>query len=122
MKYTKQERLNIGRRLYTGEMTRAEAQRLYDIDYGTCRRYMRYYRDENNLPPKKQHEVAETLTKFEETKIPTGIEDYESMTREELIRELVKTKVSEARLKKGYTVKGAGAEKEYILLDSENTR
>ena len=48
--------------------------------------------------------------------------DYSSMTREELIEELMKSKIREARLKKGYLVKGVGADKEYILLDSKNTK
>ena len=122
MKYTKEERLDIGRRLYTGELTRAEASRLYDIDTGTCRRYMRYYRDVNNLPPKKQNEIGDTITKFEEIPSPTAYDDYQSMTHDELIRELIKVKVSEARLKKGYIVKGVGAEKEYIPLNSKNIK
>ena len=48
--------------------------------------------------------------------------DYESMTREELIQELVLAKINEARAKKGYEVKGVGAEKEYSVYDSRNTR
>ena len=48
--------------------------------------------------------------------------DYESMTREELIQELVLAKINEARAKKGYEVKGGGVEKEYIVYDSRNTR
>ena len=46
----------------------------------------------------------------------------DAMTREELIEELMKAKIREARLKKGYLVKGVGADKEYILLDSKNTK
>ena len=37
-------------------------------------------------------------------------------TKKELIIELIKAKVAEARLKKGYEVKGDGRTKEYILL------
>lgn len=48
--------------------------------------------------------------------------DYESMTREELIQELVLAKINEARAKKGYEVKGVSVEKEYIVYDSRNTR
>lgn len=53
---------------------------------------------------------------------PSGLEDYEAMTKEELIRELVKSRISEARLEKGYEVKGAGADKEFILLGNKNTK
>ena len=45
-----------------------------------------------------------------------------SMTKEELILELVRSKIREARLKKGYEVKGDGAEKVFIPLSSKNTK
>ena len=41
------------------------------------------------------------------------------MTREELMLELVKARIAEARLKKGYEVKGDGT---VILYDIENTK
>ena len=44
------------------------------------------------------------------------------MTKEELILELVKARIAEARLKKGYEVRGAGADKEFIRLDNKNTK
>ena len=44
------------------------------------------------------------------------------MTKEELIRELVKARITEARLKKGYEVKGDGAEKVFMPIDSKNTK
>lgn len=53
---------------------------------------------------------------------PEDLSDYDSMTKEELIRELVLAKINEARAKKGYEVKGVGAEKKYIAYDNKNTR
>ena len=53
MKYTKEQRLDIGRRIYDGEITKYEAARQYGINSSTARDYMRMYRDENQLPPKK---------------------------------------------------------------------
>ena len=50
------------------------------------------------------------------------MEDFEKMTKEELILELVKSRIAEARLKKGYEVRGSGADKEYIRLDNKNTK
>ena len=44
------------------------------------------------------------------------------MSKEELIHELVRAKITEARLKKGYEVKGDGAEKIFIPLGSKNTK
>ena len=51
-----------------------------------------------------------------------GLEEYESMTKEELIKELVRARIREERLKKGYEVKGVGAEKVFIPLSSKNTK
>ena len=57
MKYTKEQRLDIGKRIYDGELSRYEAAEEYGISDLTARDYMRQYRDINNLPPKhgKQH-------------------------------------------------------------------
>lgn len=48
-----------------------------------------------------------------------SLEELESMSKEELIRELIKARINEARLKKGYEVKGDGT---VILYGKENTR
>ncbi len=80
---------------------------------------MRIYRDANHLPPKHNRNSRSKVTS---AAAPSGLEDYEAMTKEELIRELVKSKIVEVRLKKGYEVKGVGADKEYILLGSKNTK
>ncbi len=41
MHYTKEERLDIGRRIYTGEIIRYQAAEEYDIGEQTARNYMR---------------------------------------------------------------------------------
>ena len=57
---------------------------------------------------------------------PRGAEDYKRSGirtfREELIRELVLSKINEERAKKGYEVKGVGAEKKYIKYVSKNIK
>ena len=53
MKYTKEQRLDIGRRIYDGELTRYEAAEEYEISDETARNYMRQYRNANQLPPKR---------------------------------------------------------------------
>lgn len=45
--------------------------------------------------------------------------ELESMTKEDLIREVMRARIREARLKKGYEVKGDGT---VILYDIENTK
>ena len=123
MQYTLEERLEIGRRIYCGELNKLQAGEIYGICGGTARNYMRMYRDINQLPPKKQ--ASNGKLKGKELLQPVtdpNLEEYKSMTKEELIRELVRSKIREARLKKGYEVKGVGAEKVFIPLSSKNTK
>ena len=51
-----------------------------------------------------------------------GTTEQLPMTKEELIKELVRARIREERLKKGYEVKGVGAEKVFIPLSSKNTK
>ena len=117
VKYTKEERLDIGRRIYTGELSRYEASEKYGININTARDYMRLYRDTHDLPAKrgtpKNYAAGQTSTSA------ASLEELESMSKEELIRELIKARINEARLKKGYEVKGDGT---VILYGKENTR
>ena len=116
MKYTREERLDIGRRIYDGEITRYEAAEIYDISDQTARDYMRLYRDINHLPSKSYRKSGAAKVS---RKIPADMKELESMTKEELIQELVKARITEARLKKGYEVKGDGS---VILYDNKSTR
>ena len=116
MKYTKEERLDIGRRIYDGDISRYEAAEQYGINDQTARSYMRMYRDTNKLPPKRGKSSIATPS-FQKT--PVGMEELESMTKEQLIQELVKARITEARLKKGYEVKGDGT---VILYGNRNTK
>ncbi len=126
MKYTKAERLDIGRRIYEGEIGRYQAAIEYGIHEHTARTYMRLYRDTHKLPAKhtnapiRKPRLAET--EIEPVSTDPDLEAYASMTKEELIREIVRSKIREARLKKGYEVKGDGAEKVFIPLGSKNTK
>ena len=120
MKYTKEQRLDIGRQIYDGELTRYQAAKQYEISDQTARDYMRLYRNENNLPPKHRRPAVTEGRAISKT-IPEmqNLETYESMSKEELIQELVKARIAEARLKKGYEVKGDGS---VIRYSSKNTK
>ena len=50
MKYTKEQRLDIGRRIYDGEIDCYQAAEEYSINHYTARDYMRLYRDTYQLP------------------------------------------------------------------------
>ena len=115
MKYTKEQRLDIGQKIYDGQLSRYEAAERYGISDQTARDYMRLYRDANGLPPKRGQRALTASFKSE----PASVEEFKNMTKDELIMELVKARIAEARLKKGYEVKGDGT---VILYGNRNTR
>lgn len=119
MKYKKEERLEIGRRIYEGEITLASAATEYDINLYTARDYLRIYKASIGVSLPREYRSKgqdEALRKMQ------GQDEYASMSREALIDELIKSKINEARAKKGYEVKGDGAEKEYIPLGRKSTK
>ena len=83
---------------------------------------MRYYRDVNQLPPKRGVRSCRGLAKAKSIPAPTGLEDLQSMTKEELIDALVMARITEARLKKGYLVEGVGTQKTFIPIGRKNTK
>ena len=123
MKYTPEERMDIGRRIYSGELSCRIAAEIYGINKHTAKRYLWLYRDTLGLAPKvgRPESLSRAVAKMSSSS-SGEMTDYENMTREELIQELVLAKINEARAKKGYEVKGVGVEKEYIVYDSKNTK
>ena len=117
MHYTQEERLDIGRQIYNDEINSRQAVEIYGISLDTARSYMRLYRNTNQLPPKKTRRHTLPAPSFSNRE--AGLEDLHSMSKEELIQELIKARITEARLKKGYEVKGDGT---VILYDNENTK
>ncbi len=122
MGYTREERLNIGKQIYNNEISKSDAAIKYKISEGTARDYMRLYRDVNDLPPKNRIQKEDTTVKISAYSSQPSLSEYESMTKEELIKELVKSKINEARLKKGYEVKGDGAAKTVTIFDNWNMK
>lgn len=116
MKYTKDERLVIGQRIYEGKLTKEAAAAEYDINVYTARDYLREYKASINVSKPQRPDPKKSLP-FDSSK-----PDYEHMTREELMEELIKSKINEARAKKGYMVKGDGQHKEFIPLDKKNSK
>lgn len=122
MMYTKEERLDIGRRIYNDEINKNQAAEKFGISPDTARDYMRMYRDTNHLPPKSQRQSTQSAYSMEQVPQPLNLADYEVMSKDELIKELIKSRITEARLKKGYNVKGDGPNKEFIHLGNKNIR
>ncbi len=122
MGYTRGERLDIGKQIYNNEISKSDAAIKYRISEGTARDYMRLYRDVNGLPPKNRIQKDEDTVKICARSSEPDLSEYESMTKDELIKELVKSRVSEARLKKGYEVKGAGVDRIVTIFDNWNMK
>ena len=122
MKYTPEERMDIGRRVYEREMTCQAAAEVFGIHKHTAKRYLWMYRDTKGLPPKTGRPEGLKITSAAASELSGDITEYENMSREELIRELVLSKINEERAKKGYEVKGVGAEKKYIKYVSKNIK
>ena len=76
----------------------------------------------NGLPPKNRIQKDENTVRINTYSSEPDLSEYESMTKEELIKELVKSRISEARLKKGYEVKGDGADRTITIFDSWNMK
>lgn len=117
MKFTKDERLDIGRRMYNKEITYRDAMELYSISETCAHKYMTDYKRSQGIPV-----LSQNITKPNIIQSSSDVETYMSMSKEELINELIKAKANELRAKKGYEVKGVGANKEFIPLNSKNSR
>ncbi len=83
---------------------------------------MRLYRDVNGLPPKNKIRKDADTVKICPHSPEADLSEYKSMTKDELIQELVKSRINEARLKKGYEVKGAGVDRTVTIFDSWNMK
>ena len=118
MKYTKEQRLDIGRRIYDGEIDCHQAAEQYDINHYTARDYMRMYRDTNQLP-KKAKSNNNSIATTSPSNNQANLQEYQEMSKEELIQALIQARITEARLKKGYEVKGDGS---IIQYSSKNTK
>ena len=119
MKCSKEQRLLIGREIYTHTITISQAANKYGINPYTARAYMREYRDINNLESMSDRSKEFEIIKKEKV---SKYEDLKEMTKDQLIDEVIKARIGEERAKKGYIVKGGGQEKEFITLEDVNSK
>ena len=111
MYYTPKERLEIGRRVFAHALTKEEAAKEYDVTIPCIVNYVKEYMKANNIKP-----IPETSDSFETFK------DYNEMSKEQLIAELMRKDIEVSRAKKGYSVKGGGKTKEFITISDSNTK
>ena len=131
MKYSKEQRIDIGRQVYTHELSRLEASRKYEVSNSSLDVYVSMYKLSSGIQTQNARVTISNKTDKtdkkdqkpkEETSGTWDIESYRAMSKEELINELIRAKVNEARAKKGYEVKGDGANKEFISLSRKNSK
>lgn len=106
------EKLEIGRAVYKQELSKNAACNQYEIKLKTVIECVRAYLKANNIDA-----IPEEYKLPEDDKV-----DYQEMTKEELIKEIMKKDIEVARVKKGYTVKGGGKTKEFIIINNANSK
>ncbi len=126
MKYTRQERIEIGRDVYTSGMSCTEAMSKYGLSHGSIERYVSMYKEANGIKGTRslsnENPAPRNTSNGHKMTSDYDIDSYMAMSKEELIDELIRAKVSEARAKKGYEVKGDGANKEFNSLSIRNSK
>ena len=97
MKYTKQQRLDIGKKIYTRELNVAQAAEIYEVNIYTARDYMRLFRDINNLPPlDSDSEIQNSSIKSKHS----TLDELGQLSKQELIAEVIKARIEAERAKK----------------------
>ena len=107
---TKEERIDIGRRLYTHEISFDEAIQQYWLSEQALRNYVKEYKESVGLGGS------------DSSIPPIGYEDLNNLTKEQLINIVMEKDIENERLKKGYLVKGVGSKKEYVTINDVNTK
>ena len=131
MKYSKEQRIDIGRQVYTHELSRLEASQKYEVSDSSLDVYVSLYKLASGIQTRNARVAIRNKTDKtdwnepkpkEDTSDTWDIETYQAMSKEELINELIRAKVNEARAKKGYEVRGDGINKEFISLSRKNSK
>lgn len=86
-KYSKDERLNIGRRIYTREINASKAAVIYGISVYTARDYLRYYKAYISVENEEGYEMGNYAVRDIE-------KSYHEMSRDELIDEIMKLQLN----------------------------
>ena len=120
MKIPREDREALIKRIKAGEITVAQAAQEYGV-YKTAI-YQMLKRAAEPRPEKVYKPEPNKPTEVIKKRDEMDIEAYRNMTKEELIDELILAKANELRAKKGYEVRGVGANKEFIFLNNENSK
>lgn len=113
--WTNEERLQYVLMCEEQHIPASQVARENNIPYGTLDGWLRRYRSGgvDSLNPKKLHPGNRFAALY----------TSKSLTEEEKLRLLVeKLEIENERLKKGYIVKGVGANKEFVTLKDVNSK
>ena len=97
--------VDIGKELYTHVITPEEAMEKYHITKSTTHFYEILYKRSAGLTKRHPNE-----------------QKYKELKEDELRKELMRKDIEIERLKKGYAVKGVGANKEFVTIKDVNTK
>lgn len=119
-----EQRVAIAKEIVDGSLSSREAAEKYGISKSLAAKYATDYRRKNGLPVRTSisHSKETRAILLKSSNDSYHLEDYQAMTKEQLLDELIKSKINEARAKKGYEVKGDGQSKEFISLNSKNSK
>ena len=120
MKLTREEKLLIIDKVNSGELTVQQVMQEYGISRTSAYRMLKNPPTEK--PKKPYTPVKNNVVQLTKKTDEIDIVAYQNMTKDELIRELILSKANELRAKKGYEVKGDGANKEFISLNNKNSK
>lgn len=115
MKYTEEERIAIGERVYKHELTYNEATKEYDISLASAGNYVRLYKEKTGIS-------SSSLKTSRRQTEGIDYDDLKTLSNEELIDEVIKARIGEERAKKGYIVRGGGQNKEYVSISKKSIK
>lgn len=107
--YTKQERISIGKSIYERQKSYKEVMSELGVARVTLVTWVNLYKESINAP--KGYRPVEK-----------PVNNYDDLSKNQLIKELLNKDIEIERLKKGYTVKGVGAKKEFVILNDQNMK
>lgn len=112
--WTKEDKLKIIKRYSEEHISARELGRIYDADHSMICRWIREYtaKGEDALEEKKRGR-----NKY------AALHTSKNMPEMERLKlEIAKLRIENERLKKGYAVKGVGANKEFVTIKDVNTK
>lgn len=112
------EAMGIGKQIYDGALTIRVAAERFGVTYCKARKWLRDYRKAHGLPPRNGGYSGLAARAVD----PAGMRDLSEMSKEQLIDELIRARADAERAKKGYLVKGGGAEKEFFSSGERNSK